>query len=202
MKTIKEKLQQIHNNGIHLVPIVDIKMLAESLVDASMYDEAVNLVKESFNLEFKAEFVENGLHFQGDKDKRDIYNITLKRGQRKYSFKYGQSIAKSQHYKDKNIPSRLYTMNGGNLKGGYKIDDLKNYQSFIELIQGEAPTLYDVLACLQKYEVGTFEDFCSEFGYDNDSRTAKKTYKAVVKEYDKMCSLFSNDELEVLQHIS
>ena len=64
------------------------------------------------------------------------------------------------------------------------------------------PTLYDVLACLQKYDVGTFEDFCSDFCYDNDSISAKKTYKAVVKEYDKMCSLFSNDELEVLQLIS
>ncbi len=66
----------------------------------------------------------------------------------------------------------------------------------------EEPTLYDLLSCLQKYEVGTFEDFCSEFGYDEDSRSAYKTYKAVVKEYDKVCSLFSNDELEVLQLIN
>ena len=67
---------------------------------------------------------------------------------------------------------------------------------------GKEPTLYDVLSCLQKYEVGTFEDFCGNFGYDEDSRNAYKTYKAVVKEYDKVCSLFSNDELEVLQLIN
>ena len=64
------------------------------------------------------------------------------------------------------------------------------------------PTLYDVLACLQKYEVGTFKNFCDEFGYNLDSTSAKKTYKAVSKEYDKICSLFNNDELEVLQLIS
>lgn len=64
------------------------------------------------------------------------------------------------------------------------------------------PTLYSVLTCLQKYEVGTFENFCGDFGYDNDSRTALKTYKAVVKEYDKVCSLFSNEELEVLEMIN
>lgn len=174
----------------------------ENLIDNSQYTEAVDLVVKSFNLIFDAKFLENNYHFQGDKDKRDIYSITLKRGARKYTFKFGQSIMKSQHYKDKNIPSRLYTLNGGNLKGGYKINDLKNYESYLELIQGEAPTLYDVLSCLQKYEVGTFEDFCSEFGYDEDSRAAYKTYKAVVKEYDKVCSLFSNDELEVLQLIS
>ena len=38
--------------------------------------------------------------------------------------------------------------------------------------------------------------------YETDSRNAKKTYKAVVKEYDKMCSLFNNDELEVLTEIN
>lgn len=64
------------------------------------------------------------------------------------------------------------------------------------------PTLYDVLACLQKYDVGSFEDFCSDFGYDIDSRKSKKTYKAVVKEYESMCTLFSDEELEVLSEIT
>lgn len=64
-----------------------------------------------------------------------------------------------------------------------------------------SPSLYDVLTCLQKYEVGSFEDFCSEFGYDTDSRNALKTYKAVLKEYKGMSNLFSNDELEILSLI-
>lgn len=34
------------------------------------------------------------------------------------------------------------------------------------------PTMYDVLTCLTKYDPDTFEDFCSEFGYDTDSRRA------------------------------
>lgn len=64
------------------------------------------------------------------------------------------------------------------------------------------PTLYDVLACLQKYEVGTFEDFCGEFGYDEDSRSAKKIYKAVLREYANMERLFTEEELEILQEIN
>ena len=60
------------------------------------------------------------------------------------------------------------------------------------------PTLYDVLACLSKQDPETFEDFCSEFGYDNDSGTTKKVYKAVCKEFKNMQRLFTSEELELL----
>jgi hypothetical protein len=63
------------------------------------------------------------------------------------------------------------------------------------------PRLYDVLACLQKYDVGSFEDFCGEFGYNDDSRTAERIYKAVCKEYDGVNRLFS-DCIEELQEIN
>ncbi len=66
----------------------------------------------------------------------------------------------------------------------------------------EEPTLYSVLTCLQKYDVGTFENFCDDFGYDQDSRTAEKTYKAVVKEFESMQRLFTSEELEVLEMIN
>lgn len=65
----------------------------------------------------------------------------------------------------------------------------------------QEPTMYDILACLQKYDVGSFEDFCSEFGYDTDSRTAEKTYKAVCKEFEAVDRLFS-DVIEELSEIS
>ena len=63
------------------------------------------------------------------------------------------------------------------------------------------PTPYGVIACLQKYDVGNFEDFCSEFGYDEDSRKAEKVYKAVLDEYQHVCMLFTSDELELMQEI-
>lgn len=66
---------------------------------------------------------------------------------------------------------------------------------------GEEPTMYDVLACLNKYDVGSFEDFCGEFGYSEDSRTAERTYKAVCKEYDAVERLFGDiiDELHEIE---
>ena len=64
----------------------------------------------------------------------------------------------------------------------------------------EPPTMYDVLACITKYDPYSFENFCSEFGYDTDSRTAEKTYKAVCREWKGVERLFS-DILEELQEI-
>jgi hypothetical protein len=54
------------------------------------------------------------------------------------------------------------------------------------------PDLYDVLACLTKYDPGTFEMFCSNFGYDTDSRKAEKVYHDVCKEWRGVERLFGN----------
>lgn len=66
---------------------------------------------------------------------------------------------------------------------------------------GEEPTMYDVLSCLQKYDVGSFRNFCSDFGYNEDSRTAERIYKAVCKEYEAVNRLFSDciEELAEIQ---
>jgi hypothetical protein len=122
------------------------------------------------NTEFKAEFIEHNFYFEGDKEKRDIYKITLKRGNRRYSFKFGQSI----------VNSGYLTVN-------------KKFKS---------PTPYDVLACLEKYEHETFKDFCDNFGYDTDSRSAKKIYKACKKQFEKLSSLYNESEMDLLREIN
>jgi len=67
---------------------------------------------------------------------------------------------------------------------------------------GEEPTMYDILCCLQKYDVGSFENFCGDFGYDEDSRKTEKIYKAVLREYNAMCRLFTPEQLEEMQEIN
>lgn len=65
-----------------------------------------------------------------------------------------------------------------------------------------APTEYDVLAALTKYDPENFNNFCSEYGYDTDSRKAEKIYKAVQKEYNNIIRLFGEDEtIEELRNI-
>ena len=63
------------------------------------------------------------------------------------------------------------------------------------------PSAYDVLAGLTNYDPDTFEEFCSSFGYDTDSRKAEKTFKAVVKEWENVKNLWSDKEIEKLQEI-
>lgn len=106
-----------------------------------------------------------GPYFDDDNGKksRNIYRVTLRRGKRVYSFRFGDSIHNTE--------------------------------------QGNEPNAYDVLACLTKYDVGTFENFCSEFGYDTDSRKALKTYNAVCREYIGVCRIWNASERELLAEI-
>lgn len=66
---------------------------------------------------------------------------------------------------------------------------------------GSEPTLYSVLTCLQKYDVGSYGDFCSNFGHDYESETSKKIYRAVLKEYNNMLRLFTAEELETINEL-
>lgn len=52
---------------------------------------------------------------------------------------------------------------------------------------GAAPTVEQVLECLLSDASGiangeSFEEFCDEYGYDNDSRTAEKIYLSTIEQ--------------------
>ena len=67
----------------------------------------------------------------------------------------------------------------------------------------KTPTAYDVLACLDTYSDGyTFEDFCSNFGYDDDSKIAEKTYKAVQYQTEKLKEVLTTEAQEALNEIN
>lgn len=231
----------------------------------------------STQTEMKAEFLEYGYHFEDDKQKRNIFRITLSNSNNRYHFKFGTSIRDSV----KNVEDVLYeteidfyyglkfeglkkqflsvsakininefktigsilqavafvkrskALNAEKVYNEFKEGNLNKYikhlnilrlDEFIENIAfklfhkaqelkaknwGEgipneipiAPTAYDVLASIEKYEVTTFEDFCSNYGYDIDSRKAYKTYKAVKREWENVKKLFSEEQLELLREI-
>lgn len=81
------------------------------------------------------------------------------------------------------------------------------YGSIASYEKGESITAYDVLACLQKYELpGDVWDFADEYGYKIDSRSeymrVNRIYSACKKEYNSLLDLFGVDLLEQMQEIN
>ncbi len=165
------------------------------------YDKQANNFIEKTGTTFKAEYLETSKYFDGDTQDRDIYNITLARGSRSYTFKFGQSINCSGRFWKYGQPKRGISQ-GRRVKGKWSPPYvIGEYGSWDKNPNFEVPTPYTVLACMQKYDPGAFSEFCSDFGYDTDSRQAEKTYKAVVDEYNNLKMLYTDDELEEMQEI-
>lgn len=179
------------------------------------YEQQAQDFLNKTNTTFKAEFIKHGKHFDKDTNTRDIYKITLSHGNRSYSFNFGQSIkASGTHFLYGNDKKGIAHLSGKHLLriaylhphfeglegkiGGLTPIYSKEWNRNSNFTK---PTAYDVLAGLQKYEPGTFEDFCSDFGYEEDSRTAERVYKDVCDEYINLKMLFSDEELAQLQEI-
>jgi len=62
------------------------------------------------------------------------------------------------------------------------------------------PTAYDLLAGITKYDPGSLENFCGDYGYDIGN--AARTYRAVCKEWEKVSAMFTEEEIEQLQEIN
>jgi hypothetical protein len=144
---------------------------------------------EKTNTTFEAKWIELSKHFDGDETERDIYWITLTRGSRSYSFRFGQSIKKS------------LTVDKIPWEQRQNVHMVKRWMD-ANASKRIAPTAYDVLACLTKYDPGTLENFCLDWGYDIDSKKAEKTYLAVKDEFLQLSRLFSDDELTELSEIN
>lgn len=65
----------------------------------------------------------------------------------------------------------------------------------------EDPKIENILDCLAmdaSYDLSSFENFCSEFGYDSDSRKAYKIYKACINNTNKLQKLLGITQLYYL----
>ena len=140
-------------------------------------------------------------HFPDDKEDRDVYSVTLSNRRGTYNFNFGDSIH--------NTRRRQFAASGSRdvryaKKCGFSTKGVCGCGTQKELLAARRhkPGLYDVLSCLTTYHPGTFEDFCSEYGYDEDSRKAFDVYQAVLKEFGGISRLFTNEQLEQLVEIS
>lgn len=166
------------------------------------YEKQANDFLEKTGASITLKFNKLDKHFDKDEHERFIWDVTISRGNRSFSFKFGDSLKTVEdalNYGHKasidltKYPAKTLWQERTNKERMPKV--LKHTDRF-------KPTNYSILACLTKYDPDTFENFCSDFGYDSDSRTAEKTYNAVVLEYKNLCALFNEDEMNELSEIN
>ncbi len=161
-------------------------------MNALSYDydvQALNFL-EGCKATIKTKFIAYDKYFHDDDQPRDIYEVTIERlGRKPFVFRFGQSIFNSSGYVKKCADERI--------ERGESFRSVQQYRKSAH----RGPSDYDILAGITKYDPGTFEEFCSEYGYDSDSRKAEAIYFSVQKEFSEVRRIFG-DVLEQLGEIS
>lgn len=151
---------------------------------------------------FSSKYLKTDKYFDEDKEERDIYEISLVSRGRSYVFKFGNSINNSGQYELlDHVLIKRFGRNKISADEYKKLGFLEKQEAIVNK-EFKKPTAYDVLACITKYDPGTLENFCAEFGYDVDSKKAEKTYIAVKDEWMNITRLFSESEMDILREIN
>ena len=153
-------------------------------------------------------YKENRKYFPEDKETRDVYDVKIERGSRVWKFEFGNSIKNSEfvavYGKTKYpIPASFREKSNSEIALYVKWNLQSDFGTVKadRIIRPVPPSEYSVLACLTKYDPESFEDFCSEFGYDTDSKKADKVYSGVKEEWLNVCRMWSDSEIEELREI-
>ena len=135
-----------------------------------------------------------------EKQPRNLYAVTITTPRGSYTFDFWDSLHNTEtmqmtneQYARKHLRRRWEDMN--------YYEQVKAQKELAKKQKEARPDCYDVLACLTKYDPGTFEDFCAEYGYDEDSRTAERIYIAVQNEFANLKRIFDPEQLEAMQEI-
>lgn len=91
----------------------------------------------------------------------------------------------------------------GNLHNQYKIIlergkqqmQFDYWDSLYNTKENKKPSTYDVIACLEWYEIYDFEDFCQNFGYDTDSMKAFNIYTECQKQQKELFALIPEENI-------
>ena len=138
------------------------------------YEKRADDFLKSHNILFRAIYIKHGPHFDDDKKRgkeRDIWRLQLIKPE----------MADNGHLKRLSIRFGNSEVNSDHGK--------------------TAPTPYALLSCITKSDPDCFSEFCSSFGFDDDSISAMRIYKAVKKEWEKVQQFFTEDELHELNEI-
>ena len=79
------------------------------------------------------------------------------------------------------------------------------WDSVINTQHNLRPSKCSILACLEKYDVGSIDDFFNEFCWEitsgSDVIRFLDTYNETVKQYKDLCRIFTPEQMEMLREI-
>ena len=82
---------------------------------------------------------------------------------------------------------------------------VKFWDSAYNTERGLEPTEYDVIASLEKYYVGSIDDFVRDFCYEvrewADVKRIQNIYNAVKRQYKSLCRCFTPDQINAMREI-
>jgi len=119
---------------------------------------------------------------------RSIWQVTLrKHGLKDFTFKFGNSLVNSWLIQYRGEDARLLrpdewanvAIKAAIRKGNKEVKEC----DAILIRRHIPPTIKDVLSNLPYHDIGDFEEFCAEFGYDTDSRKAVDAYLELTRQY-------------------
>jgi hypothetical protein len=146
--------------------------------------------------------VEMSCSFLGvdDADKQFKWSVTLKRGNHTMVVPFGCGFAHCRRAKRVERNSIAVTREIARALKPYGTLTISDME---ERIVPTEPTLATVLDCLrsdaQAGEYLIFEDFCSEFGYDADSRKAEKIWRTCQTQRGMLQKLLGQDFAAFMQ---
>ena len=116
------------------------------------------------------------------------------------------------HFSDdtrESVNRDVYSFTLKNARGEYSArfgDSINNTKlRFFDRSKHKKPSAYNVLAALTKYEPGSFDDFCSDFGYNDrplsEYPAVMVIWQGVCAEYAAIRKLFTAEQIEQLAEI-
>lgn len=171
----------------------------------SDYEKQAHDFADKHNLTMTAQYLGHYPRLFDDQATANFLVTLTRPNRRPMTFEFSASIHDSWEYFDENGKYQFKKIPGlpSNLLGKYKPKTAGRFPAgrFTFFSRIPKPSLYSILACLTHYEPGTFENFCGDCGYDEDSRKAFDIYQAVLKEWGQVSALFG-DCLEELAEIN
>ena len=139
-----------------------------------------------------------------EKHKRNVYDVTITTPKGKMNLRYWNNIINSNlsHMDKEEYAKKYFKCQYFYLTEYEKRKVLKALKEAKE----KKPGAYEILACLQKYEVGTMDDFMADYGYKiksaRDITRFLNLYNACQEEYADVCRIFTREQIEELWEIS